>query len=431
MVRVNICRVQALTMRKNSIMTSLAKVFRRIFILFLAANLLGLSNWGGDLTLPIRYGISRAEAGEKGWVSALGKKLCAKYLTENRVDSSSDLQSQSSKTSKYFRLLNFYSPLKAVWLNKDKRFFTFIESPLLGVLSQLPGVELARWLGGDTAPFLYTFKDSYLSYQLTNLFRNGINLRKDISDRTAVFVNWYYTVLSYSAITAGPTLVSANTDQESIYAWSLVTFSALWPIVTQTLARRIFIPLLFSRFLRKSQLEMIFDTNVPTKSILLDLTNQQKLIESHLSPESADLSLVLDTQALLTEAGFSGAVDGSNLSEKFLNEELTNVKSAIKWTHFFRKDLKPGEKVPLVRKKLYWGAKTAMTTVIATTMIASYFLMRWQLVGEGPYDPEPGIIQDGIEYLVETLDPDVQLSKDALHAATQEVLATIQDHVAR
>lgn len=327
------------------------------------------------------------------------------FFNNLNISSDSSIEHDELSFNEKMKLFLIYKPLKDSWLDKDKRFFTFFESPLRGLADGIPGIILARWISGldvFDSSILMNYKDTYLSYQTTNLFRNGINLNKKISDRLALLLSWYYSAISYSIITAGPTFLLATTSLEYTHAWSLVTYSVLWPLFSQSASRKFFVPFLFSRYPRSSELKEIGDRSVKTKTLL-----------SNIDKEILNFELELKKEKL------------KKIKISYLKSELFHLNHVKKWIIFFRKDLADGAGIPKKRFAKMAAQKQRDSLVITTFMVATYLVLRNYLIGdalvvEGPF------IKDSVSYVYSLLSEGAYLSEEKLRLAMEIIKKSLK-----
>lgn len=226
-------------------------------------------------------------------------------------------------------------PLLRSLKDRDRRFYVFIEQPLISVLVTFASLyiseELTHTAHSFNPVFIRNFLEVYLSYQLANIIRDGVNTDAQIRGRIKLLLNWYYSVLSYVIFTAVDRLARAKTEEERVFAWGIVIFSILWPIFSQTSSTYIWTPILFSKF--------------PKRTLLIKLS---------------DISL--------------------SLSELLKDEkDYWNIK----WIYWFRKS--NTLKLKMIQ---YWLIKTVIGVLIGVLMTTVYYLLRWNLVGVDSLHPQ-------------------------------------------
>lgn len=330
------------------------------------------------------------------------KLLCSQIpIASQRADKVGD---QSEKPSKW-SYLNPVVAIRETLKNQDKFHYVFVRSPLEGLLTNAFGVTLAMYLGGASftpMDFISNYKTTYLGYQITNILRNSINLNRNISDRFAVFLNWYYSTISYGLISAGPLFATADTKSKLIFATSTAVYAGIWPIISQTISRKLITPVLYEGFFKKSDVTRIKE-NKNSKKILGDFN--EKLSELRAELESIDLDVAQKTE-------------NTKLQTEHLKMEIRYIEQSIRWTHF----LYPNGKFSKGRFNQYTAAKLGATTLIASAMITMYFLLSWQLVGHG-FENANGIIHQIVSYAYNTFQvADLGVTMDSFYAAVKELV---------
>lgn len=219
-------------------------------------------------------------------------------------------------------------PLFRSLKDRDRRFYVFVEQPLISILVTFVSLYISEELTDIphnlNLLFWRNFIEVYLSYQLANIIRDGVNTDLGIKQNLKVLLNWYYSVLSYVLFTAADRLAKAKNEQELVFAWGIVLFSIIWPIFSQSTSTYLWTPLLFSRF--------------PKRTLLVKLS---------------DISISL-------------------------SEILKEEKDAwnIRWVKWFRLSKKSN-----TRLVYYWFIKSSIGIVIGVIMTSIYYLSRWNLVG--------------------------------------------------
>ena len=246
-----------------------------------------------------------------------------------------------NKLLKFLEYLIPIIPLKKSFENVDRRFFVFIEQPLIGLFATPISLVLSEIFIGINIQFDLSFTRSvfevYFAYQLAQLVRDGVNTDENIKNKYKVLLNWFYSVLSYSLFTAGDKLVFANTIDEKLFAYSLITFSFIWPIISQISTTYIWTPIMYHAFPKRTQLLKLFNNSI-------------------------------------NEVNFTIKYNAENYLEKLF------IK---KWINWFNKSNHNSNQ--LISKKIqYWLIKTVYASSAAIIMTSLYFTLRWLLVGINP-----------------------------------------------
>lgn len=228
-----------------------------------------------------------------------------------------------------------FLPLFRSLKDRDRRFYVFIEQPVIGLVVTLASLYIAEELAAKVhnfdAAFARNFLEIYLAYQAANIIRDGVNTDSTITGKKKVFLNWYYSVASYVLFTASDRLAKAKNEQELLFAYGIVLFSLLWPIFSQVTSTYLWTNLLFSKFPRRSLLVRLSDLSISQAELLRE------------------------------------------------EKDVWNIR----WINWFRKsrNLK-------VRNLQYWIIKTVLGVGIGIVMTTLYYLSRWSLVGMQAGDPK-------------------------------------------
>jgi hypothetical protein len=299
-------------------------------------------------------------------------------------------------------------PLMRSLKDKNKRFYMLVETPVMGLVNDPAGALLARTLMGKeflTSDTLVAMAQSYVSYQLSQIVRNGVTLEENISPRMKVLMNWWISTLVYGLVTGVPALSKAHASGDphaNIYAYSTVAFAAIWPIITQNLQTRLIIPFFFSSYPNKTLLDKIADERL-SRSELVD----EKINE------------ILSIKQSAAESGLTKA-------EK---AKIKSLEKQVYWINWFRKDNYLNDKNELIRKKrAYWLRKTGTVFVVASMMISSYHMTRWNLVGSRSQPEEWGPLTKIVKVVAEYVSPEGQkkLSDAEINDLTTTVVAQVE-----
>lgn len=311
-------------------------------------------------------------------------------------------------------------PIMKTMADRDRFFYVFMESPLIGAITTPVSGAVANTIHGD-APFLGDMSkfyaqtsEIYQSYQGTQLIRNGIATNPHLTSRMKLVLNWYYSALVYALRTAGPEFAKAKTPQEMQYAYSLVAFSALWPLFSQQVGN-VTAQLLFSRFLTATQLRKIRDNTIKSEDLVRET-----------------FAKVQSAQAKLNELQANSESTKKEL--KKAKNELAVALSQAKWTFYFRTNVDKegrfafddnGGNASLKRAR-YWGTKTGYSMIVAVAMTTLYFLLRWGSVGRSAKDDD-GVIKKVFGHILSQNDPKVKPTEEELNDATQMIKASVED----
>ena len=286
--------------------------------------------------------------------------------------SDSEMPATSTRSSLDFlfamlRIAGFVIPVIPLWRtlkDQNKRFFTFVERPLMGIPADLVGTAAARMVAsvflGNVNPvgFWHNFTEIYCSYQSANLVRNGVNVDERLSDKIKVRLNYLYSVLIYSTFTAAGKFAGAGDPKMLVAALAEVGYAILWPLMSQHVATYIIIPVMFGRFAKKDFLDQLRSPDVSTSAL-------QPAIEA--------------------EAHGLDAIIAGNHGHPIAVRAKHELQHKMRWLEFFRKGLADNAPTPMRRFIAYWFIKTAVSVGMSSVMIALYFTMRFVLVGFGGY----------------------------------------------
>jgi len=328
------------------------------------------------------------------------------YSEENREES--EEKSLLIKSAYFAGHVLPVIPLMRSLKDKNKRFYMLVETPVMGLVNDPAGALLARTLMGKeflTSDTLVAMAQSYISYQLSQIVRNGVTLEENISPRMKVLMNWWISTLVYGLVTGVPALSKAHASgnpHANIYAYSTVAFAAIWPIITQNLQTRLIIPFFFSSYPNKTLLDKIAD---------------ERFSRSELVDEKINEILSIRQSAA-----------GSELT-KAEKAKIKALEKQVYWINWFRKDNYLNDKSELLRKKrAYWLRKTGTVFVVASMMISSYHMTRWNLVGSRSQPEEWGPLTKIVQVVADYVRPEGQkkLSDAEVNDLTKTVVYQVE-----
>ncbi len=236
-------------------------------------------------------------------------------------------------------------PLARSLKNENRRFYVFIEQPLIGIATTPLALIFTEWFLGIHTVFNGTFVrntfEIYFAYQTAQVVRDGVNTDIHIKKRAKIFLNWFYSAVTYIIFTAGDRLAFAQSSSEKAYAYALVTFSLLWPVLSQILNTILWTPILFSKFPKKSLLKQLQSNSVVLSSLLKE---EQKKVHKL-----------------------------QKKSEKDFTGELGEAQWNLRWIQWFYEG-----KIGTVR---YWMIKTSVASLIAVIMTTLYFFLLFNMIG--------------------------------------------------
>ncbi len=308
------------------------------------------------------------------------QKMATFFTHVNRSCESFLTESTSENFRKVLKVLGHIVPvipLSKTLANSDQLFFVLIESPLIGAITTPVSNVLSHLLrtGGVHLgmPFLVDTAQVYASYQSAGVVRKGVALQEGLNPKLRIILNWWYSFALYAMNTAGYALAHAQTHEQKVYAYSLVAFSALWPVFSQTMDVRVITPFLFSKFPTQSLLKKIQDPSIPLATLVDEQNAKIQELEQKL----------VDEQEFLQ--------DGKAIKSNIKNQ-LASEKARLYWIEWFRRGTQDGDSISQSRKNLYWARKTMSSmALVAIPMTTGYFLLRWLLVGNEPDSDRLGI----------------------------------------
>ncbi|MCB0414475.1 MAG: hypothetical protein KDD50_09085 [Bdellovibrionales bacterium] len=266
-----------------------------------------------------------------------------------------------------------YRPLKRAFSDKNTRYTIMEKSFILGPFTTAVGVSVARMFTGSEVPWLYNYIDSYVSYTMKDVVAMGVALDSKLSSAKKYWINYGFTAGTYALVTTltsntfEPIVKVINglqtaTDAEvssAAQGLGLVSFALLWPFMSQIINTTVVPPILKNRFPLKTTLEE-FD-QAKENGTLVDL--------------------VIAYRSKYEEA------------EKSQNGDIKTLRSQYYWVKWMAVGLEPGDYYPFVPKRVNKVTKplnrktgprlikTAFISLIATSMIAGYFVTRHGVVG--------------------------------------------------
>jgi hypothetical protein len=300
-------------------------------------------------------------------------------------------------------------PLMRSLKDENKRFYMLVETPVMGLVNDPVGALVARTLMGKeflTSDTLVAMAQSYVSYQLSQIVRNGVTLEENITPRMKVLMNWWISTLVYGLVTGIPALSKAHASGDphaSIFAYSTVAFAAIWPIITQNLQTRLIIPFFFSSYPNKTLLDKIADERLSHRELVDEKI--QEIISIRKSSAGSELT-------------------------KAEKAKVKALEKQIYWINWFRKDNYLNDKNELIRKKrIYWLRKTGTVFVVASMMISSYHMTRWTLVGSRPDSQEWGPLTKIVQVVADYVSPEDQkkLSSAEINDLTKAVVSQVEE----
>lgn len=230
-------------------------------------------------------------------------------------------------------------PLARSWNDKDRKLYVFVEAPLTSLISSPVGIVLARLATGRNpfdADALRNFFESYGGYALTNTVRNGVNVDPTLTKEQQFRWNYWYSVLIYSAFTAGDKVLKVlNTPaptgkpwltlldnpqflQTAAFAASTIGYSALWPIYSQKVGTYILTPVFFGQYPSSGQRKDLYGPEAITDTHQLRIKYGDKKFDKldqrirDLNPkQEANEKIISEVQKKLRELEFTP--EGSNL----------------------------------------------------------------------------------------------------------------------
>jgi hypothetical protein len=278
--------------------------------------------------------------------------------------------------------------------DRDKLFLLFVEGPMMGLITDPLATALARGATGQQmfGPQMVTdFLQSMGAYRVSTIVRSGVTIddkmggfvipfiKKGVSpDEIKIMINWAYSFAIYATFTAGGIMESADTDDERAFAWALIAFAGLWPILTQRLQTKYFVPFLFDKFPKQSLLKKLKD---PAAHKAIQMVRGE---ESEILKVLAQQGVEKPGEKLYDYAPKAGRV-GEGQVYKLTQKQINKVghhQSNIRWINFMREGEDKGN--PNLAKKRFamWGIKFGAYAGIAATMITAYFMVRYSTVGK-------------------------------------------------
>lgn len=265
-------------------------------------------------------------------------------------------------------------PLTKTFQDPDKIFYVLFESPLIGFVTTPVSVIVANMLTGHGVHFDWAFvNDSweiYWTYQVANVIRNGVSLDTSLSGNARVWLNWWFSASITALGTAGGHLAHATNQEALEHAYSLIAYSMSFPVFSQQISQRFFVPLFFSKFPKKSVLDQVKD---PLKTTPELIAGQEVIIQD----AEAEIKRL---KADHTEASHHQG------EMRRLEEMLLSARFSKKWIQWFREGYADGMHLSKKRELQYWSIKTGVTMSVAVFMVALFYIGRWELIGKAPED---------------------------------------------
>lgn len=313
--------------------------------------------------LSLQFAIPAAHASDET------KKGCEHRLLEGKLT----LKERLKPIGKFMGYLVPIIPTIKTAKDQNKRFFIFVEQPLIGVPTSIASTFVSsslKWFSKQIISYFSkgqwlesniwdswlqgkTWMDTviaYFSFNVASVFRNGATLDSSLSAKQKLWLNWWYSTLSYGVMTGGAAFAGADTPEKKIFAFSTVLYAGLWPIFSQYVGTSYITPYLFERFPNASLLNQLKDPN----------TDRVQLI----SEVDAEIAALKDK------------------TDKESKKKLKIAESKRSWLDFFWKDSEQGQSLPKTKMSHYWWLKTKTTGTVTIIMVSIYFLMRWALVGD-------------------------------------------------
>lgn len=228
-------------------------------------------------------------------------------------------------------------PLLRTFKDQNRRFYVFIEQPLIGLITTPISAVFANWIlkipSQFNPEFVWSMVEVYISYQVATVIRDGVNTDPEISHLKKVILNWFYSAASYAIFTAGGKILAAHNQAELSFAYALVGFSFLWPLFSQTLSTYLWTPIFFAKFPKRKLLKLLFNPKISLKQLKLESANSWDQI-------------------------------WINWCQKRAHNHLQ------------------------IRRVEYWFIKTGLAVIVAILMTTVYFIARWNLVGISALQPQ-------------------------------------------
>lgn len=280
-------------------------------------------------------------------------------------------------------------PLSKTFQDPDKIFYVLFESPAIGFVTTPVSVIVANMLTGHGVHFDWAFlSDSwevYWTYQVANIIRNGVSLDTYLSGSARVWLNWWFSASITALGTAGGHLAHATNQEALEHAYSLIAYSMSFPIFSQQISQRFFVPLFFSKFPKKSVLDQVKDPFRLTPELI---AGQEAMIQ--------------DAEAEIKRLKSDQVEAKNHLGEiRRLEEMLLSARFSKHWIQWFREGHADGIHLSKKREFQYWTIKTSVTMSVAVFMVALFYIGRWEIIGKSPEDD--GVLKDMVKVAMKEL----------------------------
>lgn len=285
-------------------------------------------------------------------------------------------------------------PTSKMLSDPDKIFFTLIETPITGLITTPASVIVAGLLTGNgvhfDAAFLRDAWEVYWTFQVSNAIRNGVSLDTNLSLSARTWLNWWFSASINSLGTAGDRLAQATTEKAAEHAYSLIAYSMSFPLFSQQVSQRVFTPLLFSKFPKKSVLDQVKN---PLKTTAHLLEAQQFIID--------------DAEKEIARIKENPDDVKNHLAEiRRLEEMKLSARFSKGWIEWFRKGHLDGETLAPHREAQYWAMKTGVSMSVAVFMVTLYYIGRWELLGKD--EDGDGVLKQMVRFAMRELSADTQ-----------------------
>ncbi len=302
-------------------------------------------------------------------------------------------------------------PVVPVWeALKDADRRSFIKEQIkMGVVTTPVSVTLGRLISGSVAigeGWVRNVLEIFFSYQTTDVVRNAVATDPRVTENVRSWLNWYYSVVVYSAFTAGDHLAKAETPAQKAFAYGLVTYAMIWPIFSQRVKQYVLVPIMFGRFPKQTLLDKITHGQVPKEQLIGELGTKLFKLES-------DLKILLAAEK----------TDQSKVSG--IQREIRSMKHDIDWVNKFREGVEDGKASPPERLKALKIKKLSISAAIAIVMTAIYISARTWLVGETASAEGDAVITDIYRSMFTELSPGEVLNPEILNGVPGEVRGLI------
>lgn len=266
------------------------------------------------------------------------------------------------------------SPILKTLSNPNTVQFTLIDSPRsLILLFPIAAAAVSTYLNGLpdwdlTSLILLDSLKKFVSYTTFNVMRAGTILDDNIPLSKRYALALYYAMGSYVLFTAGDVIAMAKTEQDAIYAYSLVAFCLAWPILHQLASLKVLLPLVYDGFPQHDLFTKILD---PSRNHSKTIASQIEVIEE-LKSELMNQSAKKNAEQLT-----------------LITKRLKKAKRDLSWMKKILRGLQDGDEIPKKRLTKIKALQTATMKTTALTILIVYFSLQWSLVGTGPNQDVP------------------------------------------